>query len=168
MLQALLDAQLQAQEGGKGGVSSLPDVQTPLTKAVLTAGVDVRGVRGEPERIHFWHDLFRHVNGSWFKTHGQTYPWNNRDRKVMANAARKYGAATIMAMWTLYQAQPAAWHKLTGGTIYGMVRDSGRLLDLPRFKSMQRYFKNELDQAHPGLASTGEILGALKLTAKRF
>jgi hypothetical protein len=182
MLQALLKALPQATRGDVGGFSSSSDLQKPSQEAVHTAVVDVGGFGGAARspnrkprerraaggRIAYWHDLFRHINGSWLKLHGRLYPWNDADRKILANTARKYTAPAVMAMWNLYQAAPGYWHKATAGYLYGMVRDSGRLLDDPKFKPLRRYFENEMQQQYPGLASTGEILGALSLTAKQI
>ena len=141
------------KEGGVGGVFSpdVNDVTAPSGEAVRIAGVDVGGfggaapAAGSPGRIWNWHDIFRHINRRWAVVHGQNYPWNNADRKVLANTARKYGAPAILAMFDLYFQSGSAWDIRTKGSIYGMVRDGGRLRDDPRFKALYREHERRLD-----------------------
>lgn len=166
MLQAMLEAMLQAKEGGGGGDISLSvnDITSrdPDVDVVRSSAVDVGGFGGarrsrrprkprkprqRPTRttaIEFWHDIFRHIN-----IHAaEPYPWQNSDRKILANAARKYGAAQVMAMWDFYISPENSWTKSTGKTIYGMVRDSARILDQAGFKTLARDYERYLLKRH--------------------
>lgn len=109
------------------------------------------------QRLAFWHDLFRHINASCLVKRQTLYPWMNADRKILANAARKYGTPAIMALWDLFEREPGAWHQKSGGTIYGMVRDAARLLDHPDFKYLAGRHQARLESEH-GWRSADEVL----------
>lgn len=109
-----------------------------------------------------WHALFRHINHRCFVSDGRNYRWTNADRKILYNAARKYGAAAILAMWDIYFEFRGGWFASTGGTIYGMVRDSARILDHAEFKLRQREHQSRLDQAADAM-SAADVLEQLSL-----
>lgn len=169
----MLDAMLQAKRGDVGGFSLEVDldVQKPFPEAVSTAGVEVGGFGGaapQPERrksprIYFWHELFRHINVSWFKIHGEAYPWMASDRKILANAARKYGAERILAMWDLFTQFPGLWYRGDKGTeIYWMVRNSSRLMDYRGFIERARTHRENLERKS-GLMSAADVFKCLRV-----
>lgn len=119
-----------------------------------------RAPRKHP-RIWFWRELFEHINARWFELDRRNYPWENADRKILANLSRKYDVPEVMAMWDFYFDQPAAWFKSTGGRIYGMARDGGRLRDLPEFSERARAHRIRLNakQHHLDAAAILNMVG---------
>ena len=90
-----------------------------------------KGLRhaNERPRVEYWRELLAHIDAAYRKKFGRHYPWNNLVRKNLWNLARVHSAWGVMALWDLYLASESWWAKQTSWSVYGMIRDAGRLLD---------------------------------------
>ena len=95
----------------------------------------LRQANQEPH-VEYWHDLLAYIDSAYRKKFGRHYPWNNLARKNLWNLARGYSSWEVMALWDLYLETESHWARRTGWSVYGMIRDVGRLLDDPRLKQL--------------------------------
>jgi hypothetical protein len=64
-----------------------------------------------------------------------------------------------MALWDLYQESESWWARQTGWSVYGMIRDLGRLMDDPSFKQLSARHEEELAiQRYGHFARAGDFL----------
>lgn len=87
-------------------------------------------------RVEFWRDLLAHIDAAYRQKFKRHYPWNNLVRKNLWNLARAYSSWEVMALWDLYLESETWWACQTGWSVYGMIRDAGRLMDDPQFKQL--------------------------------
>jgi hypothetical protein len=88
------------------------------------------------QRVEYWKELLGYVDAAYVRKFGRHYAWNNLARKNLWNLARAYAAWEVMALWDLYLESECWWARQTGWSVYGMVRDVGRLMDDARLKSL--------------------------------
>jgi hypothetical protein len=180
MLQALLQAELQAQldallraefyppwRRGDGGGSLDPhkSQRNPEAKNVSRprgsglgregCGERPRGRRGSRQqnakpRVEYWHELLAYVDEAYRRKFGRHYPWNNLVRANLRNLARGYSAWEVMALWDLYLDSDSWWALKTGWSVYGLIRDVGRLMDDRRLKAYARQHEENLAKCRIG------------------
>jgi hypothetical protein len=73
--------------------------------------------------------------GPFHKKFGPHDPWSALARKNLWNLARAYSSCEVMSLWDLHLAGESWWAVKTTWSVYGMIRDTGRLLDDSRFKA---------------------------------
>ena len=97
-----------------------------------------RGVRqaNQKPKVEYWRELLAYVDATYVKKLGRHYPWSNLARKNLCNLARVHNAWGGMALWELYLDSQSWWARETHWSVYGMVRETGRLLDDSRFKHL--------------------------------
>ena len=83
-------------------------------------------------RVEYWHELLAYIDSAYVKKFGRHYPWSNLARKNVWNLARVHCAWRVMALWDLYIESESWWARQAGWSVYGMVRDAGRLMDSSR------------------------------------
>lgn len=105
-----------------------------------------RGIRqaNQKPRVEYWRELLAYVDASYLKKFGRHYSWSNLGRKNLWNLARGYSSWEVMALWDLYLASETSWARKTGWSVYGMIRDVGRLLDKPCFKKIAAHHEENL------------------------
>jgi hypothetical protein len=86
--------------------------------------------------VEYWHELLAYIDATYRKKFGRHYPWNNPTRKNLWNLARGYSSWEVMALWELYMECESWWARQTGWSVYGMIRDVGRLMDNPQLKQL--------------------------------
>jgi hypothetical protein len=155
---ALLPALLQAEihppwpRGDGGGSYDLLKTQRNLEEKNISRprgsgwgregyGERPRGRRGcwrtNPRpRVEYWHELLAYIDSAYVKKFGRHYPWSNLARKNVWNLARVHSTWRVMALWDLFLESSSWWARRTAWSVYGMVRDTGRLMDDPRFKKL--------------------------------
>ncbi len=155
-LGAQLPALLQAEfhppgPRGDGGGSINPDKpQRNLEEKNVTRprgsglgregyGERPRGRRGRRRtnprpRVEYWHELLAYIDSASVRKFGCHHAWNNLMRKNIWNLARVHSPWRVMALWDLYLESESWWARRTSWSVYGMVRDSGRLMEDARFK----------------------------------
>ena len=94
--------------------------------------------------VEYWHKLLAYIDAAYRKKFGRHYPWSNLARKNIWNLARGYSAWDVMALWDLYLEGESWWARQTGWSVYGMIRDSGRLMDDSRFKEFANTHEDQL------------------------
>jgi len=91
-----------------------------------------------------------YVDAAYRKKFRRHYPWNNFARKNLWNLARAYTAWEVLALWDLYLASESWWALQTGHSVYGMIRDTGNLMDDSRFKQLAVMHEDQLAEQHYG------------------
>jgi hypothetical protein len=94
--------------------------------------------------VEYWHELLAFIDAGYRKKFGRHYPWNNLARKNIFNLAMALTAWEVMALWDLYLESRSWWASQTGWSVYGMIRDQGRLMDDPRFKQLAAHHEEGL------------------------
>jgi hypothetical protein len=108
---------------------------------------DKRRRLAKPKRhVEYWHELLAYIDAAYRNKFMRHYPWSNLARKNLWNLARVYSTWEAMAMWDLYLASESWWARNTRWSVYGMIRDMGRLLDDSRFKQFSRDHEDHLVQ----------------------
>jgi hypothetical protein len=87
-------------------------------------------------RVEYWHELLAHIDVGYVKRFGRHYPWSNLARKNLWHLSRVHSAWRVMALWDLYLESESVWARRTGWSVYGMIRDTGRLMEDRRFKRL--------------------------------
>jgi hypothetical protein len=130
---------------GSGSVSSDSGVadlrkgrKTPLHPPLARGD---RGSRKANPKVEYWRELLGYIDAEYVKKFGGHYPWSNLARKNLWNMARVQCAWEVMALWDLYLDSDTPWARRTVWSVYGMIRDAGRLMDEPGRKQLAR--KNE-------------------------
>ena len=170
MLQALLQAQHEAERQAEIPPSSSGSLPAPLSTRPTSpecdhccshpgvamiqesedtplhppsARGDKRGRQAnQKHRVEYWRELLAHIDAAYHKKFGRHYAWSNLARKNLQNMARVHSAWGVMALWGLYLKRESWWARNTGWSVYGMIRDMGRLMDDPRFKNFARLHGN--------------------------
>jgi hypothetical protein len=180
MLQALLQAELQAQleallraefyppwrRGDGGGSLDTHKTERNLEAKTVSrprgsglgregCGERPRGRRGSRQanlkpHVEYWRELLAYIDAAYRKKFGRHYAWSNLARKNLRNLARVYSAWETMALWDLYLESESWWARKTGWSVYGMIRDQGRLMDDPRLKQLARKHQETLANNSPG------------------
>ena len=130
-----------------------------------------RGLRQANQKPHveYWHELLAYVDAAYRKKFGRHYPWSNLARKNLWNLARVHRAWRVMALWDLYLEAESPWARRSGWSVYGMIRDTGRLMDDPRLKQLALRHEESLAKRRFGrFVSAGDILSHLKIAAPRI
>ena len=114
-----------------------------------------RGRRGnrlaDPSpRGEYWHELLAYIDAGYVKKFGRHYPWCNLARKNVWNLARVHSVWRVMALWDLYLETESWWARRTGRSVYGMVREAGRLMDERRFKQVAAKHEGRLTEYNDG------------------
>jgi hypothetical protein len=123
---------------------------------------DKRRQAKQKRHVEYWHELLAHVDASYRKKFGRHYPWNNLARRNIHNLGRVHCAWRVMALWDLYLESESWWAKQTGWSVYGMIRDSGRLMDDSRFKQIAfKHDQSLLERHSRGRANPGDIFNWL-------
>jgi len=86
----------------------------------------------------------RYIDAAYRKKFGRHYPWNNLVRKHPWNLARVHSAWRVLALWDLYLESETWWASRTGWSVYGMIRDTGRLIEDSRFKDISTRYEQSL------------------------
>ncbi len=114
--------------------------------------------------VEYWHELLAHVDSAYRKKFGRHYPWNNLARKNLWNLARGYSSWEVMALWDLYLQRESCWARRTGCSVYGMIRDVGRLMDDRRFKPLAVKHEESLARRRYGrFAKASDVLSGMKI-----
>ena len=180
MLQALLQAELQAQleallraefyppwrRGDGGGSLDTHKTERDLEAKTVSrprgrglgregCGERPRGRRGRRQanpkrRVEYWHELLAYVDAAYSKKFRQHYPWNNLARKNLWNLARAFTTWEVIALWDLYLESKSWWSVNTTWSVYGMIRDVGRLMDDPQFKQLAVKHEKDLPRRRFG------------------
>ena|SRR5437879_6205434 len=127
--------------------------ETPLHPPYARGDKGLRQANQKPH-VEYWHEVLAHVDSVYAKKFGQHYPWNNLARKNLWNLARVHSAWGVMALWDLYLETESHWARRTGWSVYGMIRDAGRLTDDPRFKQLAFKHEESLARHRSGQFST--------------
>src|SRR6266699_6786268 len=90
----------------------------------------------EKPHVEYWRELLAHIDLAYRKKFGRHYPWNNLARLNIHNLGRVHYAWRVMALWDLYLESESWWARRTGCSVYGMIRDAGRLMDDTRFRQL--------------------------------
>jgi hypothetical protein len=164
-LAALLRAEIPPLPRGLSPDPSLPNPLPPLADlcssqsgtAVIRKGQETplhppyrrRGDREDRQanrkpHVEYWRPLLAYVDSAYVRKVGSHYPWSNLARKNLWNMARMYSAWMVMALWDLYLKGESEWARRTGYSVYGMIRDSGRLIDQSGFKRLAARHEEEL------------------------
>jgi hypothetical protein len=128
-----------------------------------------RGDRGPRQanrkpHVEYWRPLLAYVDSAYVRKLGSHYPWSNLARKNLWNLARLYSAWEVLALWDLYLESGSRWARRTGWSVYGMIRDAGRLMDDSRFKKLAANHEENLAWCHlGGFASPRDVSIALFL-----
>jgi hypothetical protein len=165
---------LPAHPSGRGG----PSLRSPnrkwrvprrLGRPPGSAGKQPpRGSQPVRRRILFWGDIFRHINSTRKARMQEPYPWTNADRKILANAARKYGSFEVLAMWDLFDRYPAQFARIAAlSDVHSMVLNSRSLLEHHELKDLAAGHKTRLETA-AGMKTPGETLAELGIEPKAF
>jgi hypothetical protein len=85
-----------------------------------------------------------YIDATYRRKFGRHYPWNNLARKNAWNLARVHSPWRVMALWDLYLESESWWARQTGWSVYGMIREAGRLMDDPGFKQVAREHEERL------------------------
>jgi len=101
--------------------------------------------------VEYWHELLAYIDSAYAKKLGRHYPWNNLVRKNLWNMARVHSAWGVMALWDLYLESESWWARRTGCSVYGMIRDAGRLMDDSRLKKLAANYEDGLAQYRIGM-----------------
>ena len=118
--------------------------ETPLHPPYRRRG-DERGSPVEPETTRrILAATLAYVDSAYVRKLGSHYPWTNLARKNLWNLASLYSAWGVLALWDLYLESESDWARRTGWSVYGMIRDSGRLVDQPNFKQLASRHEEEL------------------------
>jgi len=120
----------------------------------------LRQANQEPH-VEYWHDLLAYIDSAYRKKFGRHYPWNNLARKNLWNLARGYSSWEVMALWDLYLPSKSWWAVQTTWSVYGMIRDTGRIMDDPRFKQLAFKHEENLAERRFGRASRPTIFSIL-------
>jgi hypothetical protein len=72
-----------------------------------------------------------------------------------------YSTWEVMALWDLYLASDSWWAVKTTWSVYGMIRDTGRLMDDSRFKRLARQHEKWLAVRHCA-ASAKEVFASFE------
>ena len=151
--------------------------ETPLHPP-FGSGRGDKGRRQANQKPHveYWHELLAYIDSAYAKKLGRHYPWNNLVRKNLWNMARVHSAWGVMALWDLYLESESWWARRTGCSVYGMIRDAGRLMDDSRFKQLAAKHEEHLVTQRYGqfvkpvdlLRSLEELIGRSILTGAVF
>ena len=110
-------------------------------------------------RVEYWHELLAHIDAGYRKKFGRHYAWNNLARKNLWNLARGYTAWEVMALWDLYLESESWWAVKTTWSVYGMIRDVGRLTDDSRFNRFTLTHEESLGRQRFGrFLKPGDVL----------
>ena len=133
-----------------GVVVILENQDTPLHPP---SGRGDKRLRQADRKLHveYWHELLAYVDAAYSIKFRRHYPWNNLTRKNLWNLARGYSAWEVMALWQLYMECQSWWAKKTYWSVYGMVRDSSRLMDDPQFRRIALKFEGRLAEEKYGV-----------------
>ncbi len=126
---------------------------TPLHPPSGRGDKKLRQANKKP-RVEYWRELLAYVDAAYREKFGRHYAWNNLVRKNLWNLARGYSSWEVMALWDVYLAGESWWASRTGWSVYGMIRDGGRLMDDTRFKQLA--VKHEEDLARHRFGSRNE------------
>ena len=114
--------------------------------------------------VEYWHELLAYIDSAYAKKLGRHYPWNNLVRKNLWNFARAHSAWGVMALWDLYLETESRWAQRTGWSVYGMIRDAGRLMDDLRFKQLAAKHEEQLAIRRFGrFAKASDVLSRMKI-----
>jgi len=120
---------------------------TPLHPPSDTARGDRRFRQANQKgRVEYWGNLLGYIDAAYRKKFGRHYPWNNLARKNLWNLARVHSTWRVMALWDLYLETDSWWAWGTGWSVYGMIRDTGRLMDESRFKHLADEHEGNLER----------------------
>jgi hypothetical protein len=111
--------------------------------------------------VEYWRELLAYIDAAYRKKFGRHYLWNNLARKNLWNLARGYSSWEVMALWDLYLASESWWAVQTTWSVYGIIRDAGRLMDDPRLKPLARKHEESLARrrcGHLGLTAINWML----------
>jgi hypothetical protein len=97
-----------------------------------------------------------YIDSAYVKKFGQRYPWSNLARKNLWNMARVHSAWGVMGLWDLYLASESWWAVQTTWSVYGMIGDSGRLLEGAGLKPLALKHQENLARQRFGQFSTTE------------
>jgi hypothetical protein len=114
-----------------------------------------RQANAKPQ-VEYWRELLAYIDSAYTKKFGRHYPWSNLARKNLWNLARLHSAWRVMALGELYLESDSAWARRTGWSVYGMIRDTGRLMDDSRFKQLAVKHEDELARWRKGRIA-GEV-----------
>jgi hypothetical protein len=116
----------------------------------------------QKQQVEYWRELLAYVDVSYRRKFGRHYPWNNLARKNLWNLARGYSAWEGMALWDMYLASKSWWALQTSWSVYGMVRDTSRLMDDPRLTRLARQHEENLAKQHFGhIVSASDVLSRM-------
>jgi hypothetical protein len=105
----------------------------------------------EKPHVEYWRELLAYVDAAYRKKFGKHYPWSNLARKNLWNFARGYSSWEVMALWDLYLESESWWARQSGWSVYGMIRDAGRLMDDSRLKKLAANYEDGLAQYRIGM-----------------
>jgi hypothetical protein len=132
---------------------------TPLHPPYGGKGDKRRRQAKQKPHVEYWRELLAYVDASYRKKFGRHYPWSNPARKNLWNLARSYSSWEVMALWDLYLASESWWAVKTTWSVYGMIRDAGRLLDDSRFKQLTlKYVESLAKQRCDQFSTAKDIL----------
>jgi hypothetical protein len=151
-LPALLQAEFHPpwRRGDGGGSIDLDKTQRNLEEKNVSrprgsgsgregSGERPRGRRGRQQasprhRVEYWHELLAYIGAGYMKRFGRHYPWSSLARKNVWNLARVHSPWRVMALWDLYLESESWWARRTDWSVYGMIRDNGRLMEDQGFR----------------------------------
>jgi|SRR5712691_10168960 len=119
--------------------------------------------------VEYWHELLAYIDSQYVKKFGQHYPWNNLARRNLWNIARAHSAWGVMAFWDLYLESESWWAVKTTWSVYGMMRDAGRLMDDSRFKQLAAKQEETLARQRYGrFGNSSDVIKELKKLLPSF
>ena len=110
--------------------------ETPLHPPLRRRGDKGHRKAKRKAHVEYWHELLAYIDSTYVKKFGRHYPWNNLGRRNLYNMARVHAPWRVMALWELYLESKSWWARQTGWSVYGMMRDTGNLMDDSRFKDL--------------------------------
>ncbi len=132
--------------------------ETPLHPPYPRGDRTLRQANQKPH-VEYWHELLAYIDSAYVQKLGSHYPWNNLARKNLWNMARVHSAWGVMALWELYLEGNSAWARRTAWSVYGMIRDAGRLMDDLRFKHLAAKHEESLARQRFGrFAKASDVL----------
>ena len=147
----------------QSGVVVIPKGQeTPLHPPFGSGRGDrKRRQANQKPRVEYWRELLAYIDAAYRKRFGRHYPWNNLVRKNLWNLARVHSAWGVMAFWDLYLESESWWARRTEWSVYGMIRDVGRLIDDARLKQLASKHEEQLARQRYGrFAGPLTVLGS--------
>jgi hypothetical protein len=112
--------------------------------------------------VGFWREMLAYIDAAYLKKFGRHYPWSNLARKNLWYLARVHSAAGVMALFDLYLESNSWWAKQTAWSVYGIIRDTGRLMDDRRLKQLAFVHEESLAQDRYGKqVKTSDVFNSL-------